>query len=354
MSKNKVLFILKRKEDYGMDVKDYDGKGMATGLLNSATFVKDMLVDAGVDSKLVVVTDNNDIDREVSAYRPTHVIIEALWVVPDKFDILQKLHPNVKWIIRLHSEMPFIANEGIAMKWIGEYTKYENVSVSCNAPRFQKEVEFFLEYTLGYDKTAIKQKVIYLPNYYPQQYQHKKLDKTKDKIDIACFGAIRPLKNQLMQAMAALKFGQAIGKPIRFHVNAGRIEMKGQPVWHNIEALFAHAAHKGDEVVIHSWAPHDEFKKICATMDIALQVSFSETFNIVGADLVSEGVPLIGSREIPWSACLYDADPTEMDTIVNKMLLTYRWPSLNVGLNQRTLTNYTDRTKSIWLTVFLD
>ena len=89
MSTNRVLFILKRKEDYSQE--DYSkSQGLATGLLNSPTFVNDMLIDEGVESKLVVVIDNNDIDREVTSYKPTHVIIEALWVVPEKFDILQK------------------------------------------------------------------------------------------------------------------------------------------------------------------------------------------------------------------------------------------------------------------------
>jgi hypothetical protein len=77
-----------------------------------------MLVANGVDSTIIEVIDNNGIDREVTKYKPTHVIIEALWVIPSKFEILTKLHPNVKWIIRLHSEIPFLANEGIAMEWM--------------------------------------------------------------------------------------------------------------------------------------------------------------------------------------------------------------------------------------------
>ena len=109
----KVLFILKRREDYNSVIHSH--VGLSTGLYNSASFMNDMLNENGVQSKLVVVPDNNSIDREVTLYRPSHVIIEALWVVPQKFAILQKLHPEVKWIIRLHSEMPFMAGEGNAM-----------------------------------------------------------------------------------------------------------------------------------------------------------------------------------------------------------------------------------------------
>src|ERR1017187_3457174 len=104
----RVLFVLKRREDYAID-DSYSGKGISTGLLNSATFVKDMLLIQGLDSELVVVTDNNGIDAEVSRYKPTHVIIEALWVVPEKMDELVALHSTVTWIIRYHSEAPFLA-----------------------------------------------------------------------------------------------------------------------------------------------------------------------------------------------------------------------------------------------------
>ena len=123
-SHSKVLFILKYRAMYTdicfdeSEMYSSSYKHFNSGLLNSANQVHEMLLDHGVESKLVQVIDNNCIDKEVHQYKPTHVIIEALWCVPEKFEILQKLHPKVKWILRLHSETPFIANEGIAMEWI--------------------------------------------------------------------------------------------------------------------------------------------------------------------------------------------------------------------------------------------
>ena len=96
-SKNRVLFICKKRHIYSQQTQT----NISSGLYNSAKFVVDMLQNNMIDAKLVDVIDNNCIDKEVAKYRPTHVIIEALWVTPDKFDILQKLHPRVKWIIRL-------------------------------------------------------------------------------------------------------------------------------------------------------------------------------------------------------------------------------------------------------------
>jgi hypothetical protein len=113
---SRVLFILKRRPDF--DAKEHTHVGLSTGLYNSAKFMNDMLLEQGIESHLEVVEDYNRIDKYVTQYRPTHCIIEAVWVVPQKFVILQKLHPNVKWIIRVHSEMPFLAGEGQAIDWI--------------------------------------------------------------------------------------------------------------------------------------------------------------------------------------------------------------------------------------------
>jgi len=333
---NKLLFILKRREDYC--AKMHSNIGLSTGLYNSAKFMNDMMLELGFESHLEVAIDNNCIDRLVTKYKPTHVIIEALWVVPSKFHILQKLHPNVKWIIRLHSEMPFMAGEGMAMDWLGDYVKFKNIKIACNAPRMFKEVSSYV----GYDK------VIYLPNYYPQEYSNKKFNRNKQQIDIACFGAIRPLKNHLLQAFAALDFSRRIKKKLRFHINAGRIEMQGGPVENNLKGLFQHLYYEGHELVNHQWTPREKFLEICSEMDIGLQCNFSETFNIVSADLISQGVPIVASKEIPWSSFLYNADPTDSSDISDKLLCAYYNPIINVKLNQYNLSCYTNNTKRIW------
>lgn len=350
----KVLFILKRREDYSAAVHSHIG--LSTGLYNSAKFMNDMLVEAGIESNLEIAIDNNCIDRLVTTHCPTHVIIEALWVVPDKFYILQKLHPNITWIIRIHSEMPFMAGEGNAMDWIGDYSDFKNIVLGINAPRMFDEISMYFKIRNKWDTDTTAKKVIYLPNYYPQDYKSpKKIDKKKDTIDIACFGAIRPLKNHLLQAFAAIEFADSIGKKLRFHVNAGRIEMNGSPVINNLKGLFQQLHSTGHELVNHQWRPREEFLELCATMDIGLQVSFSETFNIVGADLISQGVPLVGTeKEIPWAIPAYSAVPVDSDTIANKLKTAYNWSWMNVKLHQGSLKKYTNKTAKIWTKYFTE
>jgi hypothetical protein len=347
---SKVLFILKRREDYNKE--KHTVEGLQTGLYNSASYMNDMLNNAGIESTMSIVIDNNDIDREVTKYKPTYVIIEALWVTPSKFAVLSKLHSNVTWVIRLHSEIPFLANEGIAMDWIADYSGFKNVIIAANAPRALDEVRLYLSVKYKWAKEIAEKRVIYLPNFYPQTYLDKSLDKSRDVINIGCFGAIRPLKNHIIQALAAIKFANKIGKKLRFHVNSGRFEMKGESVFNNLQSMFMQLSEAGHELVIHEWMPRSEFLDVCRQMDIGMQSSFSETFNIVAADLVSMGVPIVGSSEIPWISKIFCGRPVETNEIYHALLLSYYLPRLNTYLNQHKLTSYTTRSRKIWIKYF--
>ena len=90
--------------------------------------------------------------------------------------------------------------------------------------------------------------------------------------------------------------------------------------------------------------------KICgAEIDIGLQVSFTETFNLVTADLLSQGVPVIGSAEIPWMNENYLCNPTDVTDIVKVLNIVYKNPRLNVDENFLSLVEYMENTKKIWL-----
>ena len=348
---SRVLFILKRREDF--DAVTHSHIGLSTGLYNSAKFMDDMLTDHGIESNLEVAIDNNCIDRLVTKHKPTHVIIEALWVVPTKFSVLCKLHPDVTWIIRLHSEMPFMAGEGNAMDWIGDYSGFKNIIISCNAPRMMREIKFYLKHRNQWGDREADRRVLYLPNYYPQDYKQKKLKKNKDTIDISCFGAIRPLKNHLVQAFAAIEFAEQLGKRLRFHVNAGRIEMQGGPAINNLKGLFQQIYEHGHELVNHQWRPREEFLHLCAEMDIGMQCNFSETFNIVGADLISQGIPLLPNfTEIPWAVERFSASAVDSQDIIDKLHYTYNNAEENVAEHQQSLTDYTNNSAKIWSTYF--
>ena len=168
------------------------------------------------------------------------------------------------------------------------------------------------------------------------------------ELNIGCFGAIRPLKNQLIQAMAAIKFVDDLGGELHFHVNAGRVEQKGQAVLRNLEALFDNTGHF---LVEHPWMDHHDFLKVVGEMDLCMQVSFSETFNIVAADSIACGIPTVVSREIPWAKIGF-ADPTDMESIAKALRNAWRFRRTNVFMNQIGLAAYTKKARQIWMRPF--
>lgn len=351
---SKVLFILKYRKLYEDSTFDESEKSkpysyFSSGLLNSARQVCDMLNDHGVESKLVQVVDNNGIDKEVHQYRPTDVIIEALWVVPEKFEILQKLHPNVRWIIRLHSETPFMANEGIAMDWILKYIKYKNVYIGLNSLRMKEDLKAILPIVKEY-------KLLYLPNYYDlhknDESCHKK-EKYDRVLDVACFGAIRPLKNQVLQAMAAIKYAREVGRDLRFHINASRIENNGNNVYKNIKGLFHGLNDPRFQLVEHGWLDPKEFRQLMATMDISMQVSLTETWNIVSGDAVAQNVPIVVSEEVQWASWVSKVPyPTDIDSIVESIRRVVFFGSIGAYLNKRGLKTSNKKTIRAWLEEF--
>ena len=346
---SRILFVCKNREqsfnrpEIDEAYSEFYCTKKSSGLSNSVKFVASMLKEENIECKVVDVQDNNAIDREVTLYKPTHVIIEALWVVPSKFEVLTKLHPSVKWIVRLHSEIPFIANEGIAMEWIFDSAKYPNVVIACNSKRIADDL-----------RNLLCSEVMYLPNYYDVESVKNKvvkpIEKNPGEIHIGCFGAVRPLKNHLIQAGAAMDFADAMGLSLHFHINASRIEGKGDPVLKNIQKLFDKNL-KGHKLVEHDWMNHDTFVGLVGQMDISMQVSFTETYNIVTADAVSQGVPVVTSPEIPFVACAFRAHPTDSKSITHKLFSAYLFRKFSF-VNKLLLKWNAYKAKKQWLKSF--
>ena len=331
----KVLFIIKER------VHDVQF-GITSGLYNSANFVVDFLNSYGVETKLVSVLDGNSVDREVTLFNPDIVVIEALWVTPNKLQELIniKRHQNRRWVIRIHSKAPFLANEGIASAWIRDYTRINSDRIFI-APNTEELTEQF--------NSIFRGKFIYLPNLYKVNSQKFITTKNKDVVNIGCFGAIRPMKNQYLQAMAAIDFANRHNLKLRFHINATRVEQKGENVLKNIKILFKDK----HELVQHGWMKHSEFLKVISQMDFGTQVSFSESFNIVSADFVQMNVPIVASDDIEWMPEVMKVSPTEWKSISLKMDLAYYFKRPISILQKLHLKWYEFKSEWFWINNFL-
>ncbi len=338
----RVLFLCKQRESYGSNGLNN------SGLYNSVNFVSEMLSHCGIESKVVDVVDANDIDREVYQYRPTHVSIEAIWVMPEKFGELNRLHPKVNWVIRVHSNLPFLANEGIALAKLLQYLDYRKVSIAANAWQARDDLR---ELTGMIHGDAVSQRVLYLPNYYDLTEIAGESGKRPDGwLDVGCFGAIRPLKNHLVQAVAAIRFAEEKGLPLRFHINAGRVEQNGGQVLNSLRSLFQELP-SYYQLVEHPWHSYKSFLNLVRTMDLGLQVSLTETFNIVSADFTRCNVPIVVSDSVFWACPKFFADPLSSNDITKKMHLALK---SGAGHNRSRLARYCRESELEWLNYLQD
>lgn len=305
----RVQFIVKQYN------KECDNGGYSvsgkSGVYLSAKFLSDMLNEMGVESIVSEAIDNNCIDRLVTEYEPDAVIIEAYWVVPSKFEVLTQLHPDIKWVIRNHSAMSFMAEEGIIIDWSLEYVKMNNVYLASNHYRTYKELKEIGEFSF-----SPLDKILYMPNYYPENLiinECNDVYKNDGEIHIGCFGAARSLKNQMVQAYAAIKFSKMIDRKLYFHMN----NSYNNPIVKNIASLFERVSNV--ELVLHDWMPHEKFYDLCGQMDLGMQLSYSETFNIIAADFVANNIPVITSDEIDFVTKLFRTNSNDGHKIIKTM-----------------------------------
>lgn len=328
----KVLFIVKQNSTYGF----INPHNKSSGLYNSTNSIVKNLKLKGINAELVQVIDNNCIDKEVTKFNPDLVIIEALFVVPSKFKVLKKLHPKVKWFVHLHSEMPFLALEGIAMEWINDY-KLQDVGIITNS-----ESSFMALKVIDKD-------VVYLPNsYYIESLQHAKSYEWQDRVvlNVACLGAIRPFKNHLTQAIAAISLAKKHHKHLYFYVNATRIEIGGAPVLKNLQALFKET-NKTYLVEIPWQDPANLTSYLQSEIDIGMQVSMTETFNVVTADYIKAGLPIVVSPEIGWASRFSKANAHNVDEIAEIMEHSLSNMAL-VKWNQHLLKSFSEKAADMW------
>jgi len=333
----KILILVKENASYG--TYGY----FSTGLFTSASFIKNAL-KFYFNLQVIVekAIDGNDIDRRVYKHKPTHCILEAIWATPAKLLELAKLHPKVQWIVRIHSKTTFLANEGNAISWIKQYSDIANetgnVRVAFNAKETYEEFKKLHIHSL------------YLPNFYfPDKEEHKHIHHScfddKHGVHISSFGALRPMKNQLIQAIAAIEYADSIGKKLYFHINGTRTEQKGEQVLKNINALFENSRH---ELVAWPWLSHEEFCSLIKKMDLSMQLSLSESFNIVTADAVYNNVSVLSSNEVSWLPCFNKTSVSDTQKIIRKIKLVLKFKTIFLVFAKLSLENWNVGAYIVW------
>lgn len=232
---------------------------------------------------------------EQLSYRPeiTHVFIEAPWIPTGKMEAIAWRFQRVRFIMRCHSQIGFLQVEAGAVQLFLEAARLQdsslNFQVSGNSQRFCE----FIEKTYHHH-------CLYLPNLYDTGRPNRRHRSFKDshRVRIGSFGAIRLLKNHATSAAAALIIGRKRRLDVEFHMSVNR-EEHGKGVLQMIRNMFQGLSWA--KLVEVPWQPWAQFRHHVGVMDLCMQLSHTETFNIVSADAVAEGVPSVVSDAIEWA-----------------------------------------------------
>lgn len=294
-------------DDYGYG---YGGYGNHRGLGINALMTARVLRKHGVRADVVAVTDRAEVARTLRKHKPTHAVFQAIWLDSDDMERLCAAYPDTHMVVRCHSQIGFLQVEPRAVAILRDLMFLQeqelNLAVSANTLRLH-----------AFLTKVYKSKVLYLPNLYDIERAERKRDESHGHrvLRIGSFGAHRLLKNHSTAAAAAMMMAQRRGSDLEFYVNAGREEHGGVQgsIVRTLDAMFDRVPWA--RLVFAPWADWSAFRQTVAHMDLCLQVSFTETFNIVTADAVSEGVPSVVSNAIEWTPPSWHANVDDADDI---------------------------------------
>lgn len=223
----------------------------------------------------------------------THVIISApSWIQPVDFSSLAFDYPDTTFVQLNHSGAAYLSIDKYGIRNIRDVAALSqtvhNIRVAANNERVAR----FVATSFGVD-------CLYLPNLYDTEsyvpFVPKKIGST---IRIGSFGASRPWKNQLCAAEASVMIGKALGCDVELYVNSKRPD-GGERMIESRQELFHQLP--GCKIVDVPWASWPHFRDITASMNLLVQPSFDETFNVCTADGIAEGVPSVTTSALEWT-----------------------------------------------------
>lgn len=335
----KFLFLLKNRFTNTEYTYSY-------GLLNSAGQVHKYLESIGHTCKLESIQDANCIDKSVHSFKPDIVIIEALWVPAAKLTELMNLpkYKNIHWIVRIHSDAAFLSAETLALSYINEYitsmVNHKHLSIAINNKEFHKNLSKIYNYEF-----------MYLPNVIDlKNYEITKKLNT-NHIHIGAFGAARLMKNQLFQAICSINAANKLHKTLYYHINHDASISQNNPIINNLSELFKNTPH---HLVFHKWMSNHEFHELIRTMDIGLQLSFTESFNIVTADFVNNDTLIAVSEAISWMPNYSKISTVNYNKTTKKIIKLYKYRNCKIlkWLNKQYLKFYNQNAQNIWTKYF--
>lgn len=303
-----------------------------TGNSNQASGLTVCLEHIKKSLKGVVRIEVDNVDHiayGIQKFKPKIVLVQSIWMSEEQMNDLRRRYPKTRFYTHIHSSPAFFAVEGYGFQRIMEAHR-AGFGIVTNSKGLHE---------------IIKGSVL-LPNLYASDMWDR-LPKDNSTLDIACLGSLRPFKNQVIQAAAAIKYAESKGKKLRFYVNMGRNE-GGAEIKMSLMGLFSLYKEGGHQLISVPWKTHEEVIQFLRTMDLGMQVSMTESFNLVAADYVAAGIPLIVSEQIDWVYWSCRAHLDDTASIVSTIERVLEHGDGLANLNRRLLGVHNEGARKAW------
>ena len=263
--------------------------GLGVAAINTAKVLR----HAGIKTEVWPIVSANELRKKLLIQPADHVMISAPWIPTPELQSLSNEFPETEFAVNCHSNVGFLQADRNGIRLVRELMELElgtmNVHLAGNSRRF-----------CHWARAAFGSPCVYLPNLYWLErdpvWKHSFKGGT---LRMGAFGATRPLKNLMSAAGAALEISRNLGAPLELWLSAGRAEGGGETILAAVKEMLAGLPNV--TLVLNGWQSWPKFRKTIAHMHLLLQPSYTESFNMVTADGVAEGVASVVSDAIDWA-----------------------------------------------------
>jgi hypothetical protein len=262
--------------------------GLGVTALNTAKTLR----STGVNADVWPIVSPAELRTRLRATPASHVVISAPWIQTNDLALLCAEFKDTQFAVTCHSNLGFLQADPSAMRLVREGLDLRrttwNFQMAANCDRLTNWVQ-----------TAYGTPCTHLPNLYHLDDVHPKRERyAGGTLRIGAFGATRALKNLLTSAGAALEIANAKRANLEFWISSGRNEGAGSVV-EAVRQMLNGLHHV--KLVENGWQTWPQFRQTVRHMHLLLQPSYTESFNVVTADGVAEGVPSVVSDAIEWA-----------------------------------------------------
>jgi hypothetical protein len=265
------------------------------GLGVAALNVAKILIRHGIKASVIPIVNVQALDAFLAKDSTvTHVEIAAPWIASKDIQALTYKYHMVKFAVNCHSNVGFLQADTNGVKLMREYLDIElgslNFNVAGNSLKF-----------IQWLRAAYAAPCVYLPNMYYLDYavNANKPVYSGGTLRIGAFGATRPQKNLMSAAGVALELHEDLKVDTEFWVSGGRKEGGGNTILNSVIAMTQGIP--GFTLKELNWATWPQFRDNVRKMHLLVQGSYTESFNMVTADGIAEGVPSVVSDAIDWA-----------------------------------------------------